>query len=419
MKKLCVVFLAGLLVAALFVVPGCGEKAEEGETTESVELSAAEIEQVEGLGRSFDFNVFKQVVEEDAEGGNPGNVFISPESLRIALMMAYNGAAGDTSEAMAGVLGVEELSLEEANQRMSTLLKVLQSAGEGALVEIADSLWGKKGLEFKQDFIERNKEYYDAEVREITTAGEINDWVDEKTHGKITEIVDDIDPLTIMFLINAIYFKGAWSEPFDASLTEERDFTLQDGTKKKVPLMSQSGEYRYMENDLFQAVELPYGEEGKVSMYVLLPKEGLDLGRFVDELDGESWDGWMNEMSKREGDVSIPKFTMEYEKQLNSALQALGMEVAFDPEKADFSNMISTDDLGENVYISNVLQKTFVDVNEEGTEAAAVTSVEMAMTAAPVEEERFQMVVDRPFFLTIRNNETGTLLFMGLIVDPG
>lgn len=416
-KKLVIVALLVVLLAISLPVAGCGEK-ENGKDAND-KKSEVDVKSSVEFGNEFDFTVFRQVVGEDRKDDLYTNVFLSPESLRIALMMTYNGAEGETREAMAKLLGLEGLTLQEANEASAALMGALTDAGEGALVEIANSLWYREDLTFKEEFIERCQEYYDAQVEKISTPEAINSWVDEKTHGKIDKIVDRIDPMTVLFLINAIYFKGEWCEKFEGDMTRDKDFTLQDGSTKQVPLMSQSGEYRYLANESFQAVELPYGDDGKMSMFVFLPVEGLGLNGFVEMLDSESWDGWMNAFATSEGDIEVPRFKMEYEKQLNDTLKALGIEVAFDGQRADFTGMIPPEETSENIFISNVLQKTFVEVNEEGTEAAAVTKVEMAETAMPVEEpERFQMRVDRPFFFVIRNNSTGTLLFMGLLVDP-
>ena len=416
-KKVVIVVLLIALLAISLPVAGCGEK-EKGEDANG-KKTEVDLKSAGELGNEFDFTVFRQVVGEDREDDRYTNVFLSPESLRIALMMTYNGAEGETREAMAKLMGLEGMTLQEANEASAALLGALTDTGEGALVEIANSLWFREDLTFKEEFIKRNEEYYDAQVEKISTPEAINSWVDEKTHGKIDKIVDRIDPMTVLFLINAIYFKGEWSEKFDGDMTRDKDFTLQDGSTIQVPLMSQSGEYQYLANESFQAVELPYGDDGKMSMFVFLPVEGLGLDGFVEMLGSESWDGWMNAFAMKEGDIEVPRFKMEYEKQLNDTLKALGIEVAFDGQRADFTGMIPPEETSENIFISDVLQKTFVEVNEEGTEAAAVTKVEMAETAMPIEEpERFQMRVDRPFFFVIRNNSTGTLLFMGLIVDP-
>lgn len=415
MKRFIVLFLVVCTAAIAVVTCGCGGDGNGAENGESGTVDVQAIQRIEG---GFDFDLFRQVAEDEREGEAYRNFFLSPESLRIALMMAYNGAAGETAGAMASVLGIEGMTLEEANRSMSELLKLLKETGRGVEVEIADSLWAKEDIDFKDDFIERNQEYYSAEVEQLTTPGPINEWVDEKTQGKITEIVDEIKPNTILFLINALYFNGEWTNEFEESRTSEEDFTLQDGSTIKASLMHQSGTYRYMENDVLQAVEIPYGEEEEAGMLIFLPRNPEDLTSVVEQLSGEKYDEWVSQMASSDGDIAVPKFKLEYEKSLNDTLEALGMGIAFDPGKADFANMVAAESVGgENVYISEVLQKTYLDVNEKGTEAAAVTSVEVGVTSAPV-TDRFEMVVDHPFLMAIRDSETGTILFMGLIANP-
>jgi serine protease inhibitor len=212
-----------------------------------------------------------------------------------------------------------------------------------------------------------------------------------------------------LFLINAIYFKGNWETPFDKSQTANKTFSLPDGSSKQHPMMSQKGIYGYYETDTFQAVSLPYGEEGALAMYIFLPNSHSNLATFLQQLTPENWNQWMQflKFRREDGRIEIPRFKMEYEVELNSTLIALGMARIFDISKADFSPM--TDD---NVAVDSVKHKTFVEVNEEGTEAAAVTSMEVSFGPA------FQMNVNRPFFCAIQDHTTGTILFMGTIVDP-
>jgi serine protease inhibitor len=216
----------------------------------------------------------------------------------------------------------------------------------------------------------------------------------------------------VLYLINAIYFKGNWQKEFSKSATQEQPFTLLNGTRKQHPLMSQSGKYRYYENPEFQAISLPYGS-GRLSMFVFLPKPNVKQADFYRNFTSENWQQWMKQFSSRSGQIVLPRFKLEYDITLNQALQALGMGVAFQ-DQANFANMTP-----KEVKIDEVKHKTFVEVNEEGTEAAAVTSVGIRATSAPPPEEApFKMVVDRPFFCAIRDNQTGTILFMGSIVDP-
>ncbi|GAB4305023.1 MAG: serpin family protein [Oscillatoriaceae cyanobacterium] len=343
------------------------------------------------------------------------NLFISPTSISTALAMVYNGAHGETQTAIAKTLSVQGISLADLNQGNAALKASLETGDDKVAIDIANSLWLNKTSSFLPGFIQRAAETYEAKIStlDFTTpqaADVINAWVKEQTQGKIEEIVKEIDPDTIAFLVNAIYFKGKWSEEFVKAETKEMPFTLLDGSQKRHPMMSQSGEYSYYDNEQFQAVALPYGE-GRWSFYVFLPKPGVSLDKFYQSLTAETWEKWMQQFRKQPGDIKLPRFKVEYDITLNDSLKAMGMEVAFDRNKADFSGMTE-----EKAAIDKVQHKTFVEVNEEGTEAAAVTSVGIMPASAP--PPPFEMVVDRPFFAAIRDGETGTILFMGSIVNP-
>ena len=271
---------------------------------------------------------------------------------------------------------------------------------------------GAKGFFLKPEFLQTNQEYYQANVTELDlinpqSLSMINNWVSHKTQGKIEKIVDKIRPSEVLFLINAIYFKGNWKTPFDKSKTANKTFSLSDGSSKQHPMMSQTAVYGYYETDKFEAVSLPYGKEGSLSMYIFLPRINSNLETFLQQLTPENWNKWMQEFRKTNCIIEIPRFKMEYKVELKSTLIALGMAGIFEPSKAEFSPMTDV-----NVAVDSVKHKTFVEVNEEGTEAAAVTSVELIRSLP------FQMNVNRPFFCAIRDNTTGTILFMGTIVDP-
>jgi serine protease inhibitor len=400
-----------ILLMALPFVAGCGGQPPQTEPAENDVKSY--ILRTESPG--FAFGLFHGVASEDYSG----NIVLSPVSAKLALAMAYNGASGRTAEAMARVLDLEGMSLEEANEQLHNLMTSLEQADPSVLVEIADSLWADEGYEFKEDFIQRCRDLYAAEVASLDlqdpgTAERINSWVSEQTHDKIDRIVDAIDPAVVLMLINAVYFNGKWSAPFDPSLTADGDFKLWDGGTISVPFMHRSGEFSYYEDDDFQAVSLPYGEkgDGRLSMYVILPSEGRDYGEFLGGLNDADWENLMGRFQNREGELALPRFKAEYEKVLNGALETMGMGPAFE---GGFEGM--ADGGEENLFISKVLQKTYIDVNEEGTEAAAVTSAEVQLTAMPADSP-FTMSVDRPFFFAIRDNQTGALLFLGSIVDP-
>jgi len=363
---------------------------------------------------AFGFKLFAEVAKQDAGK----NVFISPSSVGLALAMTYNGAVGETKTAMERALEIRGMNHLELNRAYAHLRAALESADPKVQLNIANSLWGKKGVTFNPDFIERNKQFYGAEITTLDFAdpsspAAINSWVAQKTKGKIDKIVDQIDAQAILFLINAIYFKGTWTAEFDKAKTKEEQFTTGAGAAKRCPMMHQSGKYRYYEGKDFQAVSLPYGG-GRVSMYIFLPAKGKSLVEFQKGLTAANWDAWMKELAETKGEIALPRFRLEYEIELNEALRTLGMGVAFDADRADFSGVVQG---SQRAFIGRVKHKTFAEVNEEGTEAAAVTSVEMRATSA-MRERTFRMIVDRPFFCAIRDNTTGTLLFLGSISDP-
>lgn len=364
----------------------------------------------------FGFKLYAEIARQSAGK----NIFLSPSSISLCLAMTYNGAAGETAQGMARTLEIQGISLAELNRAYAELKTALENPDAKVQLEIANSLWARQGLAFKPDFIGRNQEFFNAEVTALNfddpgAAATINGWVSNKTKGKIDKIVDRIDNNSILFLINAIYFKGTWTKEFDKAKTKEDNFTLASGSRKRVPMMSQSGSYRYYENADFQAVSLPYGG-GRASMYIFLPATTSSLAELQKKLTAANWDSWMSQFNHTDGDLALPRFRVEYEVTLNDALKALGMGAAFDGGHADFTRMIQQG--GQNVFISQVKHKTFAEVNEEGTEAAAVTSTEMRTTSIMQPRKRFRMVVDRPFFCAIRDNQTGTVLFMGSITEP-
>lgn len=359
----------------------------------------------------FGFKLLSQLQQDPTQ-----NLSISPSSVAIALSMLYNGATGNTQQAMAAALELNEISLEDLNQANAALETALESADPKVTLSIANSLWGRTGFTFKPDFLQRNQTFYDAEITNLDfdspdAPAQINNWVSQNTAGKIPQIIDQIDPAQVLFLINAVYFKGDWTVPFNPDETREQAFQLPDGSTKQQPMMSQQGNYAYYETDQFQAVSLPYGDR-RFSMYIFLPRPESSLTTFQQTLSAENWESWMNQFSRRQGSIQLPKFTIEYETSLNKALQALGMEVAFAAGRAEFANLSDRE-----TVISEVKHKTFLEVNETGTEAAASTSVGVALTSLDPNPP-FQMRVDRPFFYAIRENQTGTLLFMGAVANP-
>ncbi len=410
--KTCGIFLLGLLL--LSPVAGCSLfETGEGLAAPVEELDERLIRANNGLG----FNVFHELQQANEADDN---IFISPSSILTALGMAYNGAEGETRAAMEKALQLQGMSRNEINDAFADLLTILQNPDPEVEISVANSLWGREGLEFEKGFILRSREYFKAEIESLDfndpeAADVINNWVKEQTRKAIEEIVEPpISSDTILFLINVIYFKGEWSEQFAPDLTNEMPFTLPDNSKTEHPIMLQSGEFRYLENELFQAVSLPYGKDERISMYIFLPTEDTGLEGLHEELDAEAWAKWVNSFASMEGEVGLPRFKFEYETSLNETLKTLGMEIAFDEDNANFSEMHP---IPPNLYISDVKHKSFIEVNEEGTEAAAATSVEFGITSAP-ETEHFRIIADRPFFFAIADDMTGSILFMGSVTDP-
>ena len=356
----------------------------------------------------FGFNLFNTLSTQQPNK----NIFISPTSVALALSMTYNGVSGETKQEMTKVLELTGMTPQEINAANQNLQNSLQKVDPTVQVLIANSLWAQQGFSLKPEFQQTNQDYYQANVTELDftipqAPSIINNWVSQKTQGKIDQIVEEISPDQVLFLINAIYFKGNWQTPFDKSQTANKTFYLTDSSSKQHPMMSQIGFYPCYATDTFKAVSLAYGKEGALRMYIFLPNSNTNLATFSQQLTPENWDEWMQEFTEINAIIEIPRFKIEYEVELKSTLIALGMAGIFEISKSDFSPM--TDD---NVAVDSVKHKTFVEVNEEGTEGAAVTPI--LLTRGSI----FRMNVNRPFFCAIRDDTTGTILFMGTIVDP-
>ncbi len=407
--------LRSVAIALVCLAPvQCSNKPVDPPDNPARELTAAERHVVESDNK-LGLKLFREIVKQDENT----NIFISPLSISMALGMAYNGAEDSTEEAMRNVLELAGLTEQEINESYRSLIDLLTQLDPQVIFEIANSIWFREGFPVKEEFVNINHTYFDAEVAALDFAKPdasktINGWVDQKTHGKITEIVpDQIDPATVMFLINAIYFKGTWVYAFDKEDTQEDWFTLPDSSRVRCQMMRQENEFPYFENDLFQAIDLPYGNE-KFSMTVFLPRPEVDIDLLIGHFNQENWDSWLGSFTPASGKLYLPKFTLEYKIELNDVLKALGMEIAFDADQADFGGIADLSQLLGNLYISKVLHKTYVKVDEEGTEAAAATSVDVGITSIPQPLLR----VDRPFVFAIRENHSQTILFMGKIVEP-
>lgn len=350
----------------------------------------------------------------------PGNnVFFSPAGISWCLSMVWNGAQGKTREEMTSALQFNGLAPEEINRSYMDWRNSWGKPDANVTLQIANSIWARRGLGFRPEFLQINQRFFQAEVSELNfsdpgSVNTINGWVKSKTNGKIERIIDSIDSSSAMFLINAIYFNGKWTRRFDSAKTTQDLFTTAASAKKRLPMMHQHGTFKYFEQPEFQAISLPYGD-GRLSLYLFLPAQKISLAQFHQSLTFDNWKDWMQHFEDMEGDIALPRFQITYEATINDALKALGMQSAFSPDQADLGAMLQS---SRNAYISKVKHKAFVDLNEQGTEAAAATSTEIQVVSMPVPSRTFHMVVDRPFFFAIRDNSTGALLFMGSIKDP-
>ena len=405
-----------LLIGMLLYVTGCGPEKSEGYSfiASDVEFGEDDYQKIVESNNKLGFNLVTKV-----DPNEQNNIFISPTSLMMALSMAYNGADGKTKEEIARALQVEGISIDDLNKANASLVTNLYKDTNQVTINVANSIWLNKDFHFQETFTQNNHDYYNANIQEIDIFDRqsvklINDWVKEATNDKIDKIVKEpLDENILAFLINAIYFKGQWTYAFDKNKTEVGSFHLPDGTTKDVSLMNLQEDLLYFDTGYFQAVKLPYGN-GEMSMNIFLPNENTTLKQLIEMLTIEDWNKWMTAFSEKEGTIILPKFKLTYETSLNHALMELGMKEAFDENHANFSNMIKED---EQIYISHVKQKTFIEVNEEGTEAAATTSVELKNTSAPVDGP-FYMEVNRPFLFTINDEDTDTIVFMGSISNP-
>ncbi len=381
---------------------------------EPEELTSAD-KTLADAGNKFGLKLFREIVANEPDT----NIFISPLSVSMALGMTYNGANGDTREAIQQTLELHGLTIEEVNGSYKNLIDILSNLDPKVLFEIANSIWYRDGIPVKENFLELNQTYFSAEVEALdfnnnAACGIINNWVDEKTHGKITEIIQPpINPYAIMFLINAIYFKGDWTYQFDPEYTREQSFYLMDGSSNKCNMMTMQDTFSYFENDYFQAVDLPYGD-GDYSMTIFLPNAsaGENVNTLTAKLTKSNLETWLGNFTENEVLLYLPKFEVEYGIKLKKALTALGMGIAFTPGMADFTNIADME-----LYINQVRHKTYVKVDEEGTEAAAVTIVEIFQTSGI---PTFKTIyINHPFLFVIREHSSNSILFMGKITNPG
>ena len=378
----------------------------------------------------FGLNLFREVARNTSA---TENIFISPLSVSYAFGICYNGANGETREAIGSTLEMAGMSVDDMNQAFHDVTEILTWTDPLVEFKVANSFWSRLGKAIQPDFIEMSRTYFDARIEEINfqapwAADTINAWVDRSTNGKITEMVEPpIDPNVIAILMNAIYFKGSWMFPFDPENTQTDTFYLADGSETECQMMWLSDDEHavqidenvvapdtnatYFYNEDLKAVSLPYGR-GDFRMTIMMPNLWMNpdnnLDSLIEKFTPENWESWLTGFYPVDFTIGLPRFKFEYEVDLKEILMNLGMEIAFNPAGADFSNMF-VDGVG---WIDRVKQKAFVQVDEKGTEAAAVTMVSWLESLPP------RLVCDRPFLVVIHEDVSGAILFIGKIADP-
>ena len=404
-----------LIWCSLLALAGCSSvsdpKGPPAPVSELPRALTASEQLVSQAGNQFTLALFRKLNEAQPNA----NVFVSPLSVSVSLGMTMNGAAGATLADMRSALGFGAAQLSDINEGYRGLMGLESGLDPTTTFQIANSVWHRQDLPVKQSFVDEVKQTFDAEVRaspfDASTLTQVNGWVNEKTNGKIPTILDEIKPENVMFLINAIYFKGSWREQFDPAQTLDGPFAaVGGGGTQTVKLMHRNAEgktLRFSSTGTLTMGELVYGNTAFV-MTILMPTSGTDVNGLAATLDTAAWRAALGSLRDAKVDVSLPKLKLEYERELKDDLEALGMLTPFLPDVADFTGMSP---LGKQMYISFVKHKTFVDINEEGTEAAAVTNTGMFFTSAPP-----CLCVQRPFIFAIRERFSGTILFIGKIV---
>ncbi|MGM0376430.1 MAG: serpin family protein [Bacteroidota bacterium] len=400
-----------IFLSLAFLLGGCDWFSND-EEPQSKDFDLKSLEMLSATDR-FGWDLL-ETINEDAEEGE--NVVISSLSVAQALGMTTNGAAGTTLDQMLSVMDFGEV--DEMNEAFKNIRAVLPSADPKVDVEIANSVWYREDLPAKDSFRSVVEEYYDTSYRGLDFRDKdgskkiINDWVDKKTRGKIPSIIDEVKDDQFMFLVNAVYFLGKWQYKFDKADTKDEAFHLSDGSEVQVPTMHQEADLEYYAGSDCRAVKLPYGN-GRLYMLVALPQGDLTVDSLVNQMDNQKWSTILTGMQEQGIALAMPRFEIDCKFQLNKPLQNMGMELPFSRRDANFSNMIET----HQVCIDEVLHKTYIKADEEGTEAAAATSVGMVVTSIG-SDGPMPFRIDRPFLFAIAEEKSGAILFSGKIENP-
>ncbi len=405
----------GILAAVLLA--GCGDSltGPQKKSAGMKPLTRTE-QQLATTSQNFGVDLFRQV-NATQQGAN---VFISPLSLSMALGMVVNGAAGQTQADILKAMDLQGMSLQDMNTAFQGLSGALLAADPKVQMELANSIWYRNAFSVEKDFIQTDQKYYDAKVQGLDfnngkqAAGIINGWVSDKTHGKITKMVSPPIPRDlVMYLMNAIYFKGDWRTQFDKKDTRPGPFTLSDGSKVQPEMMHMTSTLPVFMSDSVQAIDLAYGDS-LFSMTILMPPAGTNIDHFVGNLSWNKLNTWIGELHATNVQLTMPKFEIKYKIGLIPVLTTMGMGIAFDKRKADFSKI----NPNGRLYISKVLQKSYISVDEEGTEAAAVTEIAASYATSVRGPQYLVFNIDRPFVYLIRERTSGAILFIGKMENP-
>lgn len=379
--------------------------------TEQVRELTVQEKDVARANTNFGLNLLKQVHAAESSG----NLLVSPLSVSMALGMTLNGANGETYDAMRRTLAFDATSQHEINSAYNGLIRQLRARDPKVEFGLANSIWYTTGFPVLPTFADSVRHYFDAEVRQLdfrssSAPATISQWAEQKTGGRIKDLIREIQPDEVMFLVNAVYFKAPWTTPFEESATRSAPFRRLDGSTVNAQMMSGDATHGVAKLDGVQAVELLYGDSA-YSMVLLTAEQGISLAPAVAMLEPAKWNALMAGLERERVMLHMPKFKFTYEKVLNDALRTLGMGIAFDDTRADFSRIANVQP--RRLFISRVQHKTYIDVHEKGTEAAAATAVGVGIVSMPPE-----LTFDKPFLFVIRERATGTLLFVGRMVDP-
>jgi len=398
-------------IMILFIITACSNDSDDQNITnltpseKSAKIIAAD--------NQFGFEIFQKI---NASLNEQKNTMISPMSISLALAMVYNGTNGNTKSQMETMLHKSGLTAEDINQIYKDLVAGLISHDPKVELNISNAIFYRNSFSIKNDFITTNQKYYDAEVsgldfsKTTETMNKVNGWVNTKTKGKISQIISQVNPEDIIYILNAIYFNGEWQYRFDAKETTEMSFTKEDQTVIQAPTMTIENPYNYYSNQTFQMLEMPYGS-GKYSMLILLPNSGKNTNDIISMLNAENVNNWISKLAEQKKKVFLPKFEFKFDDSLVDELMALGMTDAFNDTKA---NLTGISDAAQLV-ISQVMHKSYIKVDERGTEAAAVTGITVGTTSIGPDTS---FRVDHPFVFAIREKDTQAILFIGKVLDP-